>query len=135
MTESVLAGASCLPEVLECRSKYALESSVEDLLWADGLLLGTPENFGYMSGALKHFFDCTFYHVESLTQGLPFAIYISAGNDGTGAERSIQRIATGLGWKEVMPSLIVRGEITPEQKEACRTFGEIMAAGLISGRF
>src|SRR3546814_9262380 len=74
-------------------------------------LLGTPENFGYMSGLLKDFFDRTYYPAEGKTVGLPYAVLISAGNDGSGAARAIERIATGYGWRAVAEPLIVKGEI------------------------
>lgn len=135
MMQAVMTGASCLPEELVCRQITALEATLDDLFWADGLLLGTPENFGYMSGALKHFFDCTYYPAQGKTNGLPYSMFISAGNDGTGAALSIRRIANGYGWREVMQPLICPGELKSKDLETCQEFGEMMAAGLICGRF
>ena len=86
---------------------------VEDLLWADAVLFGTPENFcGYMSGALKDFFDRTYEAAKDATVGLPYTIFISAGNDGSGAEFNIDRIARGYSMRRVSEPLIVRGEMT-----------------------
>ena len=73
---------------VEVRMVKAADAGPADLLWADALLLGTPENFGYMSGGMKDFLDRTFYPVEGKIQALPYAIFISAGNDGTGAVRA-----------------------------------------------
>ena len=101
-----------------------------DLLWAQGLLLATPEHFGYMSGALKHFFDRTFYPVEGKVAGLPYALMVSAGNDGAGAVSSVERIALGYRWKRIAEPLIARGELTPEHLDRCREVGQLLAAGL-----
>ncbi len=113
----------------------AFDAGTADLLACDGLLLGTPENFGYMSGALKDFFDRTYYPCEGKLVGLPYAVFVSAGNDGTGAVREIGRIANGYGWKTVAEPLIVRREITPADLERAGELGEAMAAGLAMGVF
>ena len=105
------------------------------LLRCDALLLGTPENFGYMSGALKDFFDRTYYPCEGRLTGLPFAVFVSAGNDGTGAVREIGRIANGYGWKAVAEALIVRGTVTDADLAGAGELGEAMAAGLAMGIF
>lgn len=115
---------------LTVRESPALEAAVADLLWAQGLLLATPEHFGYMSGALKHFFDRTFYPVEGKVAGLPYALMVSAGNDGAGAVSSVERIALGYRWKRIAEPLIARGELTPEHLDRCREVGQLLAAGL-----
>jgi multimeric flavodoxin WrbA len=99
------------------------------------LLIGTPEHFGYMSGAIKDFFDRTFYPVENKVDGLPYAIYVSAGNDGTGAVNSIERIALGYKWKRIAEPLIVRGAPTLDALAKCRELGQTMAAGMDAGIF
>jgi len=136
MAEAVRAGAEHEDiEGVEVRLGRALESGVEDLLWADALLLGTPENFGYMSGGLKDFLDRTFYPCEGKLEGMAFAMFIGAGNDGTGAISSIRRIANGYTFREVQEPVIARGELTGGHLEACRTLGMSMAAGLELGMF
>jgi multimeric flavodoxin WrbA len=115
--------------------KSALEAGVADLLWAQGLLIGTPEHFGYMSGAVKDFMDRTFYPAEGRVEALPYALFVSAGNDGTGAVNSIERIALGYKWKRVAEPLIVRGDPKPEDLERCRELGQTFAAGLAYGVF
>lgn len=120
---------------VECRLRAALEASPEDVCWADALLLGTPENFGYMSGALKHFFDSIYYECLDHTQGLPYGLIVKAGNDGRGAVRAIERIVSGLAWRGVADPLVVRGEITDDALEAAREFGMTLAAGLEAGVF
>ena len=111
----------------------AREAGPADLLAADGIVLGTPENFGYMSGALKDFFDRTFYEVEGRLRPLPCAIVIGAGNDGTGALRSIRRIIDGYPFREVQPEIIVTGEPDTADITRCRDLGLAMAAGLDAG--
>jgi len=120
---------------VECRLRAALEAAPEDVRWADALLLGTPENFGYMCGALKHFFDSIYYECIDHTQGLPYALIVKAGNDGRGAVRAIERIVTGLAWRDVAEPLVVRGEVTGEALEAARELGMTLAAGLEAGVF
>lgn len=135
LTEAVCAGIAEVGEEIELRSKPALEAGAEDLLWAHGLLIGTPEHFGYMSGAVKDFFDRTFYPAEGKTEGLPYALYVSAGNDGSGTVASVERIATGYRWKAIAPALIVRGAVTEEARGRCRELGSTMAQGLALGIF
>jgi multimeric flavodoxin WrbA len=135
MTEAVCDGIAGLSDEVELRANSALNSGIDDLLWAQALLIGTPEHFGYMSGAVKDFFDRTFYPAEGKVDGLPYAIFVSAGNDGTGAVSSIERIAIGYKWKRVAEPLIVRGEPDARALELCRELGETMAAGLSAGIF
>lgn len=116
-------------------AKRAFDATIDDLLGCDGLLLGTPENFGFMSGALKDFFDRTYYPAEGKTLGLPYAVFVSAGNDGRGAIRQIERIATGYGWKRVAEPLIVRGEIADNDLARAEELGATFAAGLELGIF
>ena len=101
--------------LFELRVLRALRAGPEDLLWADALLLGTPENFGYLSGAVKDFLDRTFYEVEGKLAPLPYAMFVSAGNDGTGAVRAMERIANGYPFVAVQEPLIVRG--APQEKD------------------
>ncbi len=136
MAEAVIRGArhEGITEV-EVRVGLALESGADDLLWADALLLGTPENFGYMSGGMKDFLDRTFYPCEGKLEGMPFAMFISAGNDGTGALNAIRRIANGFSFREVREPVLVVGKLTPAHLEACEELGMAMAAGLEMGMY
>ena len=136
LAHAVWRGASIddIDEV-EVRLKLAGEAGVCDLLWANALILGTPENFGYMSGAMKDFLDRTFYPVQGKVDGLPYAMFISAGNDGTGAVRAIRRIGNGYPLREVQDPIIVRGEPDGEALASCEELGMAIAAGLELGVF
>lgn len=134
LAAAVLRGAQRVEDT-DTTLLRAFDAGTEDLLACDGLLLGTPENFGYMSGALKDFFDRTYYPCEGKLIGRPYAVFVSAGNDGTGAVREIGRIAAGYGWKEVAEALIARKAITPDHLEAAEELGEAMATGLAMGIF
>ena len=136
MAEAVYLGTQS-PDITETEVRYlrAGEADAGDLIWADGLILGTPENFGYMSGAMKDFFDRTFYAVEGKIGPLPYALFISAGNDGSGAVRAIERIANGYPLNPIQAPHIARGEITDTHLTACRELGTLMAAGLEMGIF
>jgi hypothetical protein len=116
-------------------SRPALECGPQELLAAQGLLLGTPEHFGYMSGALKDFFDRTFYPTEGRTAGLRYALFVSAGTDGTGTVRAVERIATGYGWATVGPPLIVIGDPDAAALSRARELGATLAAGVAAGIF
>jgi multimeric flavodoxin WrbA len=136
MAQAVLDGArDPAIEGVELRVVSPLAADLEDLRWADAVILGTPENFGYMSGALKYFFDHIYYPALDETQGLPYALFIKAGNDGSGARNAVQRIVTGLRWREVQAPLIVVGDIDAEALAQCRELGMVLAAGLEAGLF
>lgn len=136
MAQAVLDGARD-PAIagVELRVASPLAADVEDLRWANAVILGTPENFGYMSGALKYFFDRIYYPCLEQTQGLPYALLIKAGNDGTGALASVRRIVTGLRWREVQAPVIVVGDIDARALAECRDLGMALAAGLEAGLF
>ena len=135
MAEGVWRGTSHPDVEIECRFKQAPEADMEDLLWADGIIFGTPENFGYMSGALKDFFDRTFYEVEGQVDGKPYCMFVGAGNDGTGALTAIRRICNGYNFKEVQEPVLVVGDLEPGDIEKCEELGLAMAAGLEAGVF
>jgi multimeric flavodoxin WrbA len=136
LAQAVLDGARD-PAIagVELRVASPLAADAEDLRWADAVILGTPENFGYMSGALKYFFDRIYYACLEQTQGLPYALFIKAGNDGDGALSSVHRIVTGLRWREVQAPLIVKGDINAQSLSDCRELGMALAAGLEAGLF
>ncbi len=133
MVAWVKQGVADAGEDVELRTLPALEAGLEDLLWAHGLLIGTPEHFGYMAGAVKDFFDRTFYPAQGRVDALPYAIFVSAGNDGTGAVRSIERIALGYRWKQCAEPLVVIGEPGEADRQRCVELGQTLAAGLALG--
>ncbi|WP_033280499.1 flavodoxin family protein [Streptomyces sp. NRRL F-525] len=131
MFEAVVSGATT-PEIEDVRvvRRAALSATVSDVLEADGFLLGTPANLGYMSGALKHFFDQIYYPCLDETRGRPFGYYVHGGNDVTGAVRGIEAITTGLGWRRVADPVTLTGEPDRGGVEACWELGATIAAGL-----
>ena len=135
MLDAALAGAREATDAVELCIRPALEATADDVLAADGVLLGTPENFGYMSGALKYFFDRCYYPCLEHTQGRPYGVFIRAGNDGSGALGSIRRIVAGLRWREVAPPVVLAGEPDETGLAACAELGATLAAGLEAGVF
>ena len=136
MAEAVIRGARD-PEIdnVELRIRQALDADADDLLWCDGFILGTPENFGYMSGALKVFLDRAFYPCEGRVSGKPYALFVRAGNDGTGAINSIDRILSGLAVRQVQEPVLIAGEFDDSRLAECEELGTLMAAGLEGGIF
>ena len=136
LRDAALEGARS-PEIdtVEVVSMTPFEAGPEDVLAAQAILLGTTENLGYMSGALKDFFDRTYYPCLEKTQGLPYALYIRAGHDGTGTRRGVETIVTGLRWRAVQEPLICRGEFREDFVSDCAELGMLMAAGLEAGIF
>lgn len=132
MARAVLAGAKEIEDI-EIRFLKALDAGLDDLLWSDGLLIGTPENFGYMSGAVKDFFDRTYYPAQEKFTNKPYSIFISCENDGTGAVFNIQRIAKGYPLKQVIDPIICKGDASEDCLADCKEMGMTMAAGLSVG--
>ena len=120
-------------EGVEARHVPPLEAVPDDVLRADAIILGTTENFGYMSGALKDFFDRIYYPCLEHTEAMPFATWIRAGLDGTGTKVAIGKITTGLKWKPVQEPIILLGEYRSEFEGQCEELGMLMAASLESG--
>ena len=136
LVEAILEGANDPSiEGVEVVSLRALEAGVDDVMAADGYLLVTPENFGYMSGALKDFFDRTYYPCLEHTRGRPYGLTVRAGGDGTGAVAAVTPLAIGLGWKEVAPPVIAAGDLTEAHLAAARELGATLAAGLAIGLY
>jgi NAD(P)H-dependent FMN reductase len=117
-------------EGVELVVRPALSAGAADLLDADGVLLGTPANIGYMSGALKHFFDTVYYPCLEATGGLPYGVYVHGNDDTAGALTSITRITGALGWKLVAAPLSLTGAPAATDLEACRELGGTVAISL-----
>ena len=132
MFEAVVSGATD-PEIegVEVVRRPALTVSPVEMLEADGYLLGTPANLGYISGALKHAFDSAYYQLLDTARGRPFGFYLH-GNEGTeGAERAIAAITTGLGWVQAAEPVAVMGKPSKSDLEACWNLGATVAATLM----
>ena len=134
LLEAVVRGATNEDiDGVNVRHVPPLQAGPEDVLKADGIILGTTENFGYMSGALKDFFDRIYYPCLEKTQALPYALYIKAGMDGTGTRIAVEKITAGLRWRAVQDTLICRGKFQQSFIEKCEELGMTMAAGLEAG--
>ena len=132
MFDAVQSGATD-PQIegVDVVTRAALQASVSDALAADGYLLGTPANLGYMSGALKHFFDQIYYPCLEATIGRPFALYVHGNNDTTGAVRAVETITTGLQWKLAQPPLEIVGDPGKDDLDQCWELGAALAATLV----
>lgn len=131
LLRSVLEGASN-PEIagVEVIVRPALSATVPDVLDADGYLLGTPANLGYMSGALKHFFDTIYYPCLDATSSRPWGLWVHGNNDVDGAISSVERIVRGLGWSAVADPVRCIGDVERSDRDACWELGAVLAATL-----
>jgi len=134
MFDAVQSGArDPLVEGVDVVAVAALQATAADVLAADGYVLGTPANLGYMSGALKHFFDQIYYPCLAATVARPFGVYVHGNNDTIGALRSIEMVTTGLQWRAAQAPVSVVGEPSPADLDACHELGAAIAAGLTLG--
>lgn len=145
LLEAVLDGArDDAVEGVQVVARPALEATARDVLDADGYLLGTPANFGYMSGALKHFFDSTFLAVggalsptgaadesPGTTAGRPFGLFVHGRYDTEGATRSVLSIVSALRWRQASEVLAVLGEVTDTHLASAYELGGTLAALLM----
>ncbi|WP_072802053.1 flavodoxin family protein [Rhodococcoides yunnanense] len=131
LLEAVLAGAADPGiEGVTVRSVPALGATVPDVLEADGYLFGTSANFGYMSGALKHFFDTTYYTCLDAVAGRPYGLWVHGNNDTAGAATAVQKIATGWGLEKAAAGLEVTA-VDKAARDACYELGGTLAATLM----
>jgi len=130
MAEAVARGAGAINNV-RVELKRAADAGLEDLVSCDGLAIGSPENFGYMSGMIKDFFDRTYEAARKRKEIFkkPYVIFISAGNDGTGASTQIERICRGYPFNKVYEPVISRGEVSKDDLVKCEELGQLIAAG------
>ena len=132
MFEAVVLGATD-PEIegVEVVRRAALSLSPTDVLAADGYVLGTPANLGYMSGGLKHGLDVIYYPCLDSTRGRPFGAYFH-GNEGTeGAEKGVTSITTGLGWTKAAEYVVISDKPSKDDLDACWELGATVAAQLM----
>jgi multimeric flavodoxin WrbA len=132
MLEAVVAGARD-PELegIDVAVTPALAATASDVLAADGFLLGTPANIGYMSGALKHFFDQIYYPCLQAKTGAPYGLYVHGASDTTGAVRSVTAIAKGLGWAQAFSPVETTGPVGKDVEQRCYELGATVAANLL----
>jgi multimeric flavodoxin WrbA len=134
MADAVVEGANDdAIDGVDVRVRPAFDTTVDDVRRCSAIVLGTPENFGYMAGAIKDFFERVYYPLLDQTPGLPYGLFVKASTDGEGAVRSVERIVAGLRWKLVIPPVVVAGDLEPADLGRCRELGATIAAGLAVG--
>ena len=134
MLEAVLAGAGT-DEIIgvDVLARPALAATAVDVLAADGFVLGTSANIGYMSGALKHFFDLIYYPTLTAKTGAPYALYVHGNSDTSGAVRAVEAITKGMGWQQVHDHVTVIGKPGKDDLDGCWDLGATVAATLAEG--
>ena len=132
MANQVAQGAAREDNV-EVRIKQAVEATLIDLLNCDAIAIGSPEYFGTMAGMIKDFFDRTYEDAKDRTIGLPFVIFVCAGNDGRGAISQIEKIVSGYKWKKILEHVRITGTPSPIELEELSELGHTLSAGLDFG--
>ncbi|MEE9334502.1 MAG: flavodoxin family protein [Granulosicoccaceae bacterium] len=131
LADATVLGASHLDiENFDVVFRSALNATSEDVLNCQGIIIGTTENFGYMSGLIKDFFERIYYPCLEHTEGLPYALYIRAGIDGQGTLTGVEKIITGLRWRRVQEPIVLQGDYQEGFTEQCKELGMSIAAGL-----
>lgn len=131
LLDAVLEGTAAEGiEGVQVRVRPALIASVVDVLEADGFVLGTPANIGYLSGAMKHFFDGIYYPAMGAKPKAPYGLYVHGNNDTAGAVRAAESITAALGWERVHEPVTVVGAPDKQAREACWDLGATIAASL-----
>ena len=110
-----------------------IETNTSSFREIDGLIIGTTENFGYMSGLTKDFFDRCYNDLKDKTEGLPIIYYIRAGLDGEGCKVALNKILTGLRWRQVLPPLILKGSWQEGYMKRLEKFALTFASGIELG--
>jgi len=129
--DAVLSGArNDEIEGVDVVTRPALTTTAVDVLDADGFVLGTPANLGYISGALKHFFDQIYYPCLEATAGRPYGLYVHGNDDTGGAVRAVEKITTGLRWRQAHEPVTVIGPPDRPALDACWDLGATLAAVL-----
>ena len=132
LLEAVLAGARD-PDItgVSVEVRPALAATVTDMLAADGYLFGTTANFGYMSGALKHFFDTVYYPSLDHVAGRPYGLWVHGNNDTVGAAGAVDKIVTGLALVKAADVLEVTTVVDGAVRERAYELGGTLAATLM----
>ena len=132
LLEAVLAGTRD-PEItgVDVVVRPALSATITDMLDADAYIFGTPANFGYMSGALKHFFDTVYYPVLDHVANRPYGLWVHGNNDTVGAVSAVERIATGMALVASAEVLQVTGSLDAAARRKAYELGGTLAAILM----
>ena len=134
MADRFVTGAA-REETIDVVYRHAADARLDDLLHCDGIAIGSPEYFGTMAGLIKDFFDRTYEAAREKTIGLPYVLFVSAGNDGRGAITQIERLAAGYRWKKVQEHKRIVGQPTERDLADLEELGQTMAAGIDFGIF
>jgi multimeric flavodoxin WrbA len=133
LRDALLDGIASAGGDVTVRAPAAFDAGPDDVSWSDAVVLCTPANFGYMSGALKDFFERIYHPCLDHTAGLPYALVVKGDTDVDGAVTSVERITAGLRWRALAPPVVVVGSIEESDREAAWELGAIVAASLDAG--
>lgn len=129
------ADGAAKEENISVTLKRAGDATLDDLVNCHGIAIGSPEYFGTMAGMIKDFFDRTYEGAREKTTGLPFIVFVCAGNDGRGAISQIERLAAGYRWKKVQEHRRVVSPPGEKDLIDLEELGQTLAAGVDFGIF
>ena len=133
LRDALLDGVGAAGGDIAVRSAGAFDAGPDDVVWSEAVVLCTPANFGYMSGALKDFFERIYHPCLERTVGLAYALVVKGDTDVDGAVTSVERITAGLRWRPLAPPVVVVGEVTDAARDAAWELGATVAASLDAG--
>ncbi|TDM00352.1 MAG: flavodoxin [Flavobacteriaceae bacterium] len=129
MAEYVLKGVQT--ETSEVRFLHAHNATLDDLIWCDGVIFGTPENFGMFSGMIKDFFERTYHKAREMELHKPYCLFVTCRSSGEGAERDISKVTTGIGMKRALAPVIANANpLETTDFEKAQELGATFAAGV-----
>lgn len=136
LRDAVLAGVADAGGDIEPVDRDAVDADLDDVLAAGAVIFATPARFGALAGLTKDFLERIypwFEEVPDVRPGMPWTAVVKGASDPTGAVRDLERILTGLRWRQVLPPLVVTGDLTGQHLDAARELGATLAAGLDTG--
>ena len=135
LSKSCIKGLKKYSENLNLKVLKPQQIMSQTILNCDGIIIGTTENIGYMSGLTKDMFDRCYNTWINKTNGKPVCIYIRAGLDGTATKNSIENIVKSLSWRIVQPTLILKGDYQKLFEKSVYNLGGAFSAGIENNIF
>ena len=103
--------------------KKAFDATLEDLLGCDAIALGSADYFSYIAGALKDFFDRTYYPSQGKVTGKPYAAFATGGRGGEPLLRCLIGFLAHLNFTKRLKAWLFRGHQHPRIWQSAARLG------------